>query len=60
MIVWDAPAYDGGNSITNYEVFMDDGSGGDFSSLGLTATLTWTSTGLSSGLLYKFKVAAFN
>lgn len=62
-ISWTAPSSDGGATISDYEVYMDDGAGGSFASQGKTgsgSTLTFNKTGLTTGLSYLFKVRAEN
>ena len=59
-LVWIAPTSTGGSVISDYEVFMDDGNGGSFTSRGKTgngSTLVWQATSLTTGLGYYFKVS---
>ena len=54
-IKWSAPTDNGGADVTNYEVLMDDGKGGKFTSIGLTGNqLEYAVSGLSTGLAYRF------
>lgn len=61
---WLAPASDGGVALnTNpYTIYWDNASNGaTWTSLGTVGTLTYTkSSGLTSGLTYKFRVTASN
>ena len=63
-IEWDPPAGNGGDTITKYEVFMDDTSGSGFQSLGFTtdgSVTSWVQTdSIIEGQPYYFKVVAFN
>lgn len=63
-ITWTAPAYDGGSSITGYNIYWDNNTGSliTASAVGSTSyqTLSFTKSGLSAGLYYKFAVSAVN
>jgi len=62
-IEWTAPAFDGGSSVIDYQVEMDDGQGGGFVVVGSTgdgAILTWSEESLVTGREYFFKVKALN
>ena len=64
VLTWSAPLSDGGSVITGYLVYKNDGQGGavyaDAMGGANVTTQTATVTGLSTGLYYKFKVAAIN
>ena len=56
-INWLAPSYNGGNALTKYSVYIDDGLGGALTLLTTTANatiLTYTATGLVISRTYKF------
>jgi len=62
-ISWAAPASNGGATINDYEVYMDDGAGGSFTSKGKTnsgSTKTMSITSLTTGKSYLFKIRAIN
>jgi predicted phage tail protein len=62
-ITWTAPTYDGSSSITSYNVYWDNNSGTLLSTpVGTTnyQTLSFTKSGLTAGLNYKFAVSAVN
>lgn len=59
-ISWSAPGDDGGETISGYRVYYDQGIN-SFVVAAESVTLTqYTKTGLSAGLSYKFKVQACN
>jgi len=59
---WDAPAYDGGPSITDYRVQYKLSSSGTWLTFadGTSTTSAGTVTGLTNGSSYDFRVAATN
>ena len=59
--MWSAPVSDGGSSILDYEVEMDDNNDNIYTVVetGLTST-AHIETGLSAGTVYRFKVRARN
>lgn len=58
---WTAPTDNGGTPITDYNVYWDEGTGGSFTLLGTSLNmLSYTKSGLSSGVTYKWKVTAIN
>ena len=61
---WTTPSDDGSSSLTGYVLYWDQGAGdGNFVQLAVTNTATKTfakSTGLTTGQVYQFKVAAQN
>lgn len=62
-IQWTAPAFNGGNALTKYSIYKDDGQGGTVVFLADTAdasVLSYTATGLTMGKTYVFKIAAWN
>ncbi|MHA1393499.1 MAG: fibronectin type III domain-containing protein [Promethearchaeota archaeon] len=60
-LAWNAPAYNGGSTISGYVVYKQE-NGGTWVEAGTTsaAQLTFTANGLTNGLYYNFKVAAYN
>jgi subtilisin-like proprotein convertase family protein len=58
---WTAPANIGGSPVTSYNIYQGTSSGGEtlLHSTGTTST-TFTSTGLTNGTTYYFKVTAVN
>ncbi len=59
-LTWIAPTDDGGSAITGYKVFRGTSPGGEVLLATLGVVLTFTSTGLTNGQSYYFKVAAIN
>ena len=62
-IEYDAVSDHGGSPITHYNIYIDDGSGGAFSSPinnGLSLTYSSQSLGLTTGRYYRIKYAAYN
>jgi titin len=61
-LTWSAPASDGGNAITDYEIEYSSDSGGTWTpfSDGTSTSTSATVTGLSNGTAYIFRVAAVN
>jgi hypothetical protein len=63
-ITWSAPAYDGSSSLIGYKIFWDNNTGTIItaSPIGTTPyqTLSFTKSGLTAGLYYKFAVSAIN
>ncbi len=62
-INWLAPSYNGGNALTQYSVYIDDGLGGALTLLTTTANatvLTFTASSLIISRTYKFSVTAWN
>jgi len=60
ILAWSAPASNGGLAITGYNVYRGIRSGGETLLATLGMMLTYTSTGLTSGQIYYFTVAAVN
>lgn len=62
-IQWSPPSFNGGNAISSYKVYIDDGLGGSLTYLATHTTLTsleYTATGLFNSRLYHFTVSAIN
>lgn len=59
LVTWQAPA-DGGSSISAYQLHRGDGEGGDFQPVYNGGDCEYQSTGLRSGLQYRFRVLAEN
>lgn len=63
-IQWSAPSYNGGNAVTDYSIYMDDGLGGGVFTLqgqtGDPSILEFQVTGLTNSHEYNFKVSAHN
>ena len=63
-VTWQEPNYNGGNSISNYAVYVNNGAGGSvltkFGLTGSPSVRTLIVTGLTRGALYQFSVTAFN
>jgi titin len=61
-LTWSAPASDGGNAITDYEVEYSSDSGTTWTPFadGTSTSTAATVTGLSNGTAYIFRVAAVN
>jgi len=60
---WLAPDSDGSTPITDYKIYMDEGDGAGFVTIGTTGSgsiLQYTKTGLSPGEDYFFLVVAKN
>lgn len=56
-LTWEAPTFDGGSPVIDYKVWYDNGSGSTFEELAVNiAELTYTATGLTQGVTYKFRV----
>ena len=60
VLVWTAPAYDGGSVITAYKVYRGISSGGESLLVVLGNVLTYTDAGLTNGQTYYYKVSAVN
>ena len=64
QITWQAPTDDGSSEITGYAVYWDNNSGVIDASTAIATTdaqtLTYSQSGLSEGLYYKFAVLATN
>jgi len=60
-LTWQAPASDGGSTITQYNIYRGPSSGSE-SFIGSVSgsTLTYTNTGLMNGVTYFYQVAAVN
>ena len=60
-LTWTAPTNNGGELVTSYNIYQGTSSGGEtlLQNTGSTAT-TFTSTGLTNGTTYYFKVTAVN
>ena len=48
------------SGVTGYRVYHSTSSSGSFSEVGTSATTSFTSTGLASGTIHYFRVAAYN
>jgi hypothetical protein len=62
-VQWTSPGFNGGNVITHYSLYIDNGAGGAFSLLVTTAdasTTSYLASGLTMGQTYRFKVSAWN
>ena len=62
-IQYNAVVEDGGSSILNYNIYIDDGNGGAFGlpiNNGLSLTYNTASLTLTTGLTYRFKYSAVN
>jgi parallel beta-helix repeat protein len=60
VLVWTAPSSNGGSAITGYNVYQGTASGGETLLITLGNVLTYTSTGLTNGQIYYYKVCAIN
>lgn len=64
MLKWSAPAIDSEYPITGYQLEMDDGFGGQFTTIydGSfdTGTLNFLKSGLTEGLHYTFRAFSLN
>jgi hypothetical protein len=62
-IQWTSPVYNGGNSVTDYLIYISAATNTAYAPLAYTGspgTLTYIATGLTRGELYYFKVTAWN
>ena len=57
---WQAPASDGGSTITNYTVYRGTSSGGETLLTTLGTVLTYVDPGLANGQTYYYEVTATN
>ena len=58
---WSAPVIDGGDTVIDYKIEMDDDNDGVYSTVATGVTSTaHTETGLLAGSSYKFRVSARN
>jgi hypothetical protein len=60
VLVWTAPANDGGSVITTYKVYRGTASGGETLLTTIGNVLTYTDAGLTNGQPYFYKVSAVN
>ena len=60
VLTWSAPSSNGGLSIIAYKVYRGTASGGESLLTTLANVLTYTSTGLTNGQTYYYKVSAIN
>ena len=61
ILNWQVPSSDGGASITGYKIEMETGGVGGYAVLVETQeATTYTKTGLTNGVSYKFKISAIN
>ena len=60
-LTWSAPAVDGGNAVSSYNVLQSTDGGSVYSTLATgVATTSYTATGLTQGATYYYKVEAVN
>lgn len=60
-LTWVAPANNGGSAITDYKIEQQIGSGAWTTLVdGVSTALTFTVTGLTNGLVHKYRVSAIN
>lgn len=62
-IQWTEPAYNGGNAVSSYKVYMDDGQAGSLAYLATITDLTtleYEATSLTNSYEYNFAVSAIN
>jgi titin len=59
-LAWNAPASNGGATITNYKVYRGTASGGETLLTTLGAVTGWTDTGTTNGTTYWYTVSAVN
>ncbi|MFW9780269.1 MAG: fibronectin type III domain-containing protein [Candidatus Heimdallarchaeota archaeon] len=59
-LAWQAPSDDGGDTITNYNVYRAIASGGPFTQAAAPVGLSYTDLGRTNGVTYYYKVAAVN
>jgi len=57
---WEAPASNGGSSITNYKIYRSTSSGGETLLATIGNALGFTDHGLTNGQLYYYQVSAVN
>src|SRR6266480_3319675 len=57
---WQAPASDGGSSITNYKIYRGVAPGSETLLTTVGNVLTYTDSGVSNGLTYYYQVSAVN
>ena len=61
ILNWQVPSSDGGASITGYKIEMETGGTGGYNVLVATqVAATYTKTGLTNGVSYKFKIETVN
>ncbi len=60
VLVWTAPADNGGTTITGYKLYRGAASGSEALLTTLGNVLTYTDTGLTNGQVYYYKVSASN
>jgi len=60
ILNWNAPASDGGLSITNYKIYRGNSPGGESYLTTIGNVLTNTDMGLTNGLTYYYQVSAVN
>ncbi|HME55354.1 MAG TPA: PQQ-binding-like beta-propeller repeat protein [Candidatus Lokiarchaeia archaeon] len=59
-LAWQVPAYDGGSPITGYRIYQGTMLGSEQQLTTIGNVTAYTSTGLTNGQVYYFKVAAVN
>ncbi|MFW9854477.1 MAG: fibronectin type III domain-containing protein, partial [Candidatus Thorarchaeota archaeon] len=59
-LTWQAPSDDGGDAITNYNVYRATASGGPFTQIATPAGSSHIDLGRTNGIIYYYQVAAVN
>jgi hypothetical protein len=60
VLAWTIPSSDGGSPIVGYRVYRGTSSGGETLLVTLGNVLSYTSTGLTNGRTYYFRISALN